>query len=142
MNQITIKKIDPSNILTILPLIKLLNENTADHILKERVQEMSTQNYECIGVYDREKLIGISGLWFQTRHYSGRSVEPDHVIIYEVYRSQGIGKLLFDWIDQYVISKGYEAIELNTYVQNTASHKFYYNEGYEILGFHFVKKLN
>ncbi len=136
-----IKIIKPENILSILPLVKLLNEETSETVLQERILEMTQQNYECVGVYDGEKLIGISGLWFQTRHYSGRSVEPDHVVIDPAYRSKGIGKLLFEWIDDYAKSKGCETVELNTYVQNTASHKFYYNEGYKILGFHFLKKL-
>ena len=45
------------------------------------------------------------------------------------------------WIENYVKGKGYEAIELNTYVQNYPSHKFYYNLGFEILGYHFLKKI-
>ena len=76
-----------------------------------------------------------------TRHYSGRSVEPDHVYIDEAYRGKGLGKQFFKWIYDYVLSKGYEAVELNTYVSNHPSHKFYYNEGYEIYGFHMLKIL-
>ncbi len=30
-------------------------------------------------------------------------------------------------------------MELNTYTGNRKSHKFYYNEGFEIYGFHFIK---
>ena len=102
---------------------------------------MITQNYECVGVYDDKKLIGIAGLWFTTRHYCGKSIEPDHVVIDESYRNKGIGKKLFTWIYKYAKSKGCEASELNTYVDNPQSHKFYYNEGYKILGFHFLKYL-
>lgn len=141
MNDISLKLIPPSEILSALPLLMLLNQDETKETLSERLLEMSTQNYECVGVYDCEKLVGISGLWFQTRHYSGRSIEPDHVIIHQAYRNKGLGKLLFDWIDNYAKNKRCCAVELNTYVRNTASHKFYYNEGYEILGFHFVKRL-
>ncbi len=141
MKNIKFKLIPPSEIDTALPLLMLLNKEESGQTLSKRLLEMSTQNYECVGVYDQDDLIGISGLWFQTRHYSGRSIEPDHVIIHDDYRNQGIGKLLFNWINEYAREKGCEAVELNTYVRNTASHKFYYNEGYEILGFHFVKRL-
>lgn len=133
----TIKKED---ILTVLPLLKKLNTTTPDAILKERLLEMTTYNtYECIGAFDNDKLIGISGLWYSLRHYSGKSVEPDHVIIDESYRGKNIGKQLFNWIYEYTKQKGYEVIELNTYTGNRKSHKFYYNEGFEIYGFHFVK---
>ena len=133
----TIKKED---ILTVLPLLRKLNTTTPDAILKKRLLEMNTYNtYECIGAFDNDKLIGISGLWYSLRHYSGKSVEPDHVIIDESYRGKNIGKQLFNWIYEYTKQKGYEVIELNTYTGNRKSHKFYYNEGFEIYGFHFVK---
>ncbi|WP_064965778.1 GNAT family N-acetyltransferase [Tenacibaculum ovolyticum] len=133
----TIKKED---ILTVLPLLRKLNTTTPDAILKERLLEMTTYNTdECIGAFDNDKLIGISGLWYSLRHYSGKSVEPDHVIIDESYRGKNIGKQLFNWIYEYTKQKGCEVIELNTYTGNRKSHKFYYNEGFEIYGFHFVK---
>jgi len=136
------KIIDKSDINSIIPLVqKLTNNKYSDEILKERFAEMVTQNYECAGVYDGEKLIGISGMWYCTRHYAGKSMEVDHVFIDDGYRSLGLGKQFFSWIYEYVKAKGYNSVELNTYVQNYPSHKFYYNEGFEILGYHFFKKL-
>ena len=102
---------------------------------------MFEQNYECWGIQLDEKLIGVFGLWFMTRHYAGRSCEPDHVYIEKDYRSKGIGKQLFQWIYTYAKKKGCETSELNTYVSNYPSHKFYYNEGYETWGYHMVKRL-
>ena len=141
MNNITIKIIRKEEILSILPLLKTLNTTTPETILIERILTMVNENYECVGLYDENLLIGICGLWYMTRHYIGKSVEPDHVIIDQEYQNKGLGKKLFEWIYNYAISKGCEASELNTYVQNRKSHKFYYNEGYEIYGFHFVKIL-
>lgn len=136
------KIIDKENINSIIPLIQKLTDNKfPDELLEERFSEMITQNYECAGVFDGEKLIGISGLWFCTRHYSGKSVEADHVYIDDGYRGKGLGKQFFDWIYKYAKQKGCESAELNTYVSNYPSHKFYYNEGFEIYGYHFFKKL-
>ena len=136
------KSINKKDILSILPLLQKINTTTPHDILKARVLEMiECSNYECVGTFDGNKLIGISGLWYSIRHYVGKSVEPDHVIIDETYRGKNIGKQFFSWIYEYTKSKGYEAIELNTYTGNRKSHKFYYNEGFEIYGFHFVKVL-
>lgn len=136
------KPIEKQEILQILPLLKIINTTTPHDLLQERVLEMvECPNYECVGAYDGEKLIGISGLWYSTRHYIGKSVEPDHVIIDETYRGQNIGKQFFTWIYEYTKAKGCEAAELNTYTGNRKSHKFYYNEGFEIYGFHFLKVL-
>lgn len=138
----TFEIIDKQEINSIIPLVqKLDNNSVSDEVLEQRFSEMITQNYECAGIFDGNKLIGVSGLWFCTRHYSGKSVEPDHVYIDDGYRGQGLGKHFFEWIYNYVKQKGYEAVELNTYVSNYPSHKFYYNEGFKILGYHFFKKL-
>ncbi len=138
----TFEIIKKEQINSIIPLVQKLNGNkVSDAILKQRFGEMITQNYECAGVFDGDKLIGISGLWFCTRHYAGKSVEADHVYIDDGYRGMGLGKQFFEWIYNYVKLKGCESVELNTYVSNYPSHKFYYNEGFEILGYHFFKKL-
>lgn len=132
--------IDKKDLLNTLPLIQKVNTTTPFDILKKRVLEMfEYPNYECVGVFDDQKLIGISGLWYSVRHYVGKSVEPDHVVIDEEYRGNNIGKQFFNWIYEHTKEKGCEAIELNTYTGNRKSHKFYYNEGFEIYGFHFVK---
>lgn len=136
------KILEKENILDVVPLVQKLNGNKdSDAILIDRFSEMITQNYECAVIYDDDKLIGVCGLWFCTRHYSGKSVEPDHVFIEDSYRGKGLGKQFFEWIYSYVKAKGFEAMELNTYVSNAASHKFYFNEGFKILGYHFFKKL-
>ena len=102
---------------------------------------MVTQNYECGGVFKDEILVGVAGMWFCTRHYSGRSVEIDHVFIEKSLRNQGIGSQLLTWIENYTASKGYETIELNTYIENEKSHDFYDRKNYKKLGYHFLKSL-
>lgn len=136
------KIIEKDKIYAVIPLIEKLNDyRISVDVLEARFKEMLNQNYECAGIFEDDVLIGICGLWFCTRHYSGKSVEVDHVYIDENYRGKGLGKAFFIWIYDYVKLKGYESVELNTYVSNHASHKFYYNENFKILGYHFLKKL-
>ena len=138
--EIKYRPIKKGEIQKIVPLLMQLNTTTPESILNERVIEMeSYQNYECIGAFDNDKLIGICGLWYSTRHYVGKSVEPDHVVIDDTYRNRNIGTLFFNWIYEYTQLKGCEAVELNTYTGNRKSHKFYSKEDFEIYGFHFVK---
>ncbi len=136
------KIINKKEINLIIPLIQELTDNKfPDSVLENRFAEMITQNYECAVVYDEDELVGVCGLWYCTRHYSGKSVELDHVFIDDKYRNKGLGKQFMDWVDIHVKEKGCESVELNTYVQNYPSHKFYYNQGFEILGYHFFKKV-
>ena len=58
----TFKIIEKSNINSVIPLMqKLTQHKYPDEVLKERFAEMVNQNYECAGVYDGDKIIGISG---------------------------------------------------------------------------------
>lgn len=141
-SKITIKIIPSSEIFSIIPLLrKLGNDTVSEALIKERLQEMMQQNYECLGIFDAEKLIGACGLWFQTRHYAGKSMEMDHVIIDDTYRSQGIGKMLIDFVSDYAKKKSCNWVELNSYVHNFPSHKFFYSQGFVAKGYHFVKEL-
>ena len=140
--KLTFGIIPPTEILKIIPLLQKMEENPVpEPILKERVVAMAQENYECVGIYDSEKLMGICGLWFQTRHYAGKNMELDHVFIDDDYQSKGIGKQLMDFVTEYAKEKQCSWVELNTYVHNFPSHKFYYNQGFVAKGYHFVKEL-
>ena len=67
---------------------------------------MFSQQYECVGIFDQDRLIGVAGLWYQMRHYSGRSCEVDHVYIDERFRSEGIGKNYSHLLKRMSLQKG------------------------------------
>ncbi len=79
--QVKIDFIQKSEILSIIPLLTIISQNDTKEVLEERVLEMCEQNYKCLGIYKSHELIGICGLWFMTRHYGGRSIELDHVVL-------------------------------------------------------------
>ncbi|WP_405382154.1 GNAT family N-acetyltransferase [Maribacter sp. LLG6340-A2] len=136
----TIDFIKNENLGGIIPFLELLNPKIGKVTLKERLNEMIAQNYQCIGVYDGGKLIGISGIWVLTKYYIGKHVEPDNVCILPEYQGKGIGRQLSDWIFDYAKSIGCEAAELNCYLGNVAGHKFWEQQGYEKVAYHFQKK--
>jgi diamine N-acetyltransferase len=140
--EVAFNKILKEDFRKVLPYLKkLYKEPPPEELLKTRLLEMFDQNYECFGIYKGEELIGVFGLWFMTRHYAGRSCEVDHIFIEERLQNKGIGRALFKFIHKYAGFKNCETIELNSYVENFRSHKFYMNLGYVIRGYHFLKKL-
>ncbi len=66
----------------------------------------------------------------------------DHVFIDDAYRNKGLGTQFINWIETYVKTKGYQAIELNAYIDNVPSQKFYERDGFQKLGYHFVKLIS
>ena len=136
-----VKLIKSEKIKSIIPLLKKLNPNIDNNVLEARLDDMLNNNYECVGVYDKEKLVGISGLWILTKYYVGKHIELDNVFILPEYQRKGIGKLLVNWIFDYGKSKGCIASELNCYVNNTKGHEFWNAMGYEKKAYHFARKL-
>ncbi len=125
---------------SIIPLLKLLNGTIPEATLKQRLDEMVTQGYKCIGIFDGETLIGVCGIWILTKYYVGRHIEPDNVIITPEYRGKNIGHELMIWIEEYAKANGCVAGELNCYVGNQRAHRFWEKEGYEVIALHFQKK--
>ncbi|NQW36061.1 MAG: GNAT family N-acetyltransferase [Flavobacteriales bacterium] len=136
-----IKFIEKENLSIILPFLGLLNENTDKEILELRLEEMKNNSYYCVGVFDNEKLIGICGFWLLVKYYVGKHIEPDNVVILPEYRNQNIGNKMMEFVYEYAKNNGCIASELNCYVANNSGIKFWLNQGYKILGFHFQKKL-
>lgn len=140
--ELSINKILKEDMDLVISLIMELSEyQTEESLLRSRMGEMFEQNYECFAIYLNEEVIGTFGLWFMTRHYAGKSCEIDHVFVKPKYQNRGFGKEIFEYIFNYSKRKGCETSELNSYVQNFKSHKFYMNLDYVIKGYHFLKKL-
>lgn len=136
-----VKLIPDKDIEVILPFLKLLDANIADNVLEQRLQDMKQSNYLCAGVYDGDKLIGISGLWILNKYYVGKHIEPDNVIIHPDYRNKGAGDILMNWIHDFAREQGCNASELNCYISNQKAVAFWYRQGYRMLGFHMRKDL-
>ncbi len=144
MNNLHFKLINPlEHEETVLNLLKLLNPKMDKNSLKDTLTTMTEMpNYKCFALFLKDKLIGISGGWTTVRIYCGKQLELDNVIIDSQIQSKGFGKYFINAIKQWSISNNYKSLGLNTYVENSRSHKFYFNEGFKILGFHFEHKLN
>lgn len=124
----------------IIPLLRLLNGKIPVETLEERIKDMLQQQYKCVGVYEDDKLVGISGLWVLNKYYVGKHIEPDNVFIHPDYQGKGIGALLITWIEEYAKSIGCRAAELNCYVNNEGGVRFWLNAGFKLIGLHFQKK--
>lgn len=140
-NEITIRLLAPSEMSRILPLVEQLNPSIPPPVLAERLTAMLQQGYQCAAALVDDQCIGIAGLWLGTRFYCGRYIDIDNVIVDEQYRKRGIGQQLMDWVHRYAADNGCHVAVLDAYVTNARAHKFYFRNGYHIIGFHFTKPL-
>ena len=124
----------------VVELLLQLNPEMEENSIATLITEMNElPNYICFALFEEDELIGISSGWTTVRIYCGKQIELDNVIIDSNCQSKGYGKYFMEEITKWSLDYDYKSIGLNTYVQNSRSHKFYFNEGFKILGFHFEK---
>lgn len=139
---VQLKQLTKEDLNAILPLASLLNPSIKPHLLKNRQLEMFQHaHYKCFGLYLSQELIAISSTWSTTRFYSGKQLELDNVVVAPAHRSKGIGNCFMEMIENWAKENNYETIELNSYIENIASHRFYERLSYVKLGHHFQKKI-
>ena len=139
---ITFQILTPKDIKRIVPLIQELNPELDKQTIESNQKEMfGIANYRCFGLFKSDHLIGVSSGWITVRHYCGKQMEIDNVIVTSGHQSKGYGKQFIEFIEQWSRDQECRTIELNTYVTNARSHKFYFDLGFKILGFHFYKSL-
>lgn len=142
MTNISFEELDITYLQDIIPLIQVLNPNKSADEISQNMQEMFTfSNYKCFGLFDGEKLVGLTSAWITVRFYSGKQLEMDNFVVDSGRQSSGYGKMIVDFVEEWAKNNDCKTIELNTYVANSRSHKFYFFRGFSILGFHFQKKL-
>ncbi len=106
------------------------------------LKEMIPHNYKQVAVFDGAICVGISGFWSGVKLWSGKYIEIDNFIVHPEHRSKGIGKMMTDYINDKATEAGCTMIVLDAFTGNFTAHRFYYNQGYNPRGFHFIKMLN
>ncbi len=136
-----------------LSIIQQLQPSLTLEAYKQMLPEMIPNGYSQVIILDdnppsskkdfggQSKCIGISGIWINTKLYSGKYLEMDNVVIDKDYRSKGIGKLLCDWCINKAKETNCKNIMLDAYLENEKAHAFYEREGFTKRGYHFIKNI-
>ena len=103
---------------------------------------MLPHNYSQLAVYDNEQCIAICGVWIGNKLWVGKYLELDNIVVCASHRSQGVGDLIFQILEQKAKEENCNMLALDSYTRNFKAHKFFYNQGYSPKGFHFIKLLN
>jgi GNAT superfamily N-acetyltransferase len=141
MTTISFQLLDQSRSQDISELLHELAPQFSIELLNDRLDEMFSRHYQCVGIYSNQDLVGVCGLWILIKYYTGRHLEPDNVYIKPEFRNQGIGQKLNDWLVLFAKQNDCKAIELNCYNSNLKGHAFWHANGFEAIGLHFSKNV-
>ena len=125
-----------------LPIIKQLYPYYTIEKYKSLLEQMVPNNYKQLIVVPENQTVGLAGFWIGTKLWSGKYLELDNVVVHQDFRSQKIGSIMTNYLNQKAIAENCNMIVLDAFTTNFGAHKFYMNHGYVPKGFHFVKFLN
>jgi ribosomal protein S18 acetylase RimI-like enzyme len=124
------------------PLIQQLYPDYTIEKYEDLLAAMLPNNYKQIIVVENGITVGLAGFWIGTKLWSGKYLEMDNVVVHEDFRSNGIGSIMTNYLNQKAIDEDCKMIVLDAFSTNFGAHKFYMNHGFVPKGFHFIKFLN
>jgi GNAT superfamily N-acetyltransferase len=126
--------------LAIFPLYHQLNPRITEPVFINRMIAMENEKqYRLLAMLYEGKVVGISGYWISHKLYCGKYLEPDNVVIDNLFRSRGLGEMLQLQLEKIALENGCMAMMLDAYMANERGHQFYEMHGYVKKGYHFVK---
>jgi GNAT superfamily N-acetyltransferase len=131
----------PAEWKAIFTLVKQQNKDMTRKEFETLLAEMRKQGYRCVGAYAQGALVGIMGFWIGYRFWCHKYIDIDNVVVEKSLRSRGIGRKMLAWVEKEAKRQNCAMAVLDSYTTGHNAHRFYFREGYCILGYHFTKHL-
>lgn len=105
-------------------LQSLRAELDRDGFLESR-EKLTSNGYELFGLRSEGKIVCVAGLMFTPHVLRGRDCRVFDLVTLEAERSNGFGKELVRFIEQYAKDQGCTRVDLHTQLDRTDSRRFY-----------------
>jgi GNAT superfamily N-acetyltransferase len=105
------------------------------------VRELMGGGYELAYVESDKQVVAAAGFRVAQNLFFGKHLYVDDLVTDEHVRSGGFGRILMDWLTDYAKQNGCEHIHLDSGVQRHKAHRFYLNQGMDIVCYHFDKAI-
>ena len=125
-----------------IEMIHFLYPNMTVETYESYLSTMLPNGYKQVAIFENKQCVGLSGFWYNTKLWTGPYLEIDNFIVHPDHRKKGIGKIITDFIDAKAKELLCSCVVLDAFTGNFPAHRFYYNQGYEPRGFHFIKTID
>jgi GNAT superfamily N-acetyltransferase len=125
-----------------IEMIHFLYPNMTVETYESYLSTMLPNGYKQVAIFENKQCVGLSGFWYNTKLWTGPYLEIDNFIVHPDHRKKGVGKIIADFIDAKAKELLCSCVVLDAFTGNFPAHRFYYNQGYEPRGFHFIKTID
>jgi GNAT superfamily N-acetyltransferase len=124
------------------PLMFQLRPHLTQQIFDEKVESQRQAGYRLVFIEDAGAVKAVAGFRILEMLAYGRFLYIDDLVTDETERSKGYGGGLFDWLVDYAKSQNCAELQLDSGVQRTLAHRFYFHKRMQISDFHFAIELD
>jgi GNAT superfamily N-acetyltransferase len=102
-----------------------------------QVARQRKHGYQLACSKDRTGVLAVAGFRVAEKLAWGKHIYIDDLVARSNVRSQGVGRILFDWVVERAREWDCKAVHLDSGLQNFAAHRFYLRQGLAITSHHF-----
>jgi ribosomal protein S18 acetylase RimI-like enzyme len=129
------------DILKCWPAIKVLRPHLVIDGFTDMVSKMQKDGYFLAFIEIGGLAVSVIGYRFLTMLYNGKQIYIDDLVTLEDYRGRGFARMLIDYVTELGKEKGIDCVTLDSGPSRHAAHRLYLNLGFNIVSYHFEKKL-
>lgn len=124
------------------PVMRELRTHLDEGTFIEVVQRMRLDGYRLFALRDVGEIVALAGIAVTTNLYDLRHVWVYDLVTRADRRSEGHGKALLEWVEEFARSEGCARVSLSSGVRRIDAHRFYERKmGYERVSHVFHKAL-
>ena len=121
----------------VYPTMRELRTHLDEEEFNRRYEINHPEGYHVVGAFDSDECRACAGYRLMNNLTSGYHMYVDDLVTAERWRSHGYGRLLNEYLIGLARERG--CVQLDSWTQRREAHRFYFREGYTIVGFHFIR---
>ena len=124
------------------PVMSQLRHHLEEEDYLATVRRMETSDgYRLAAVFEGDRIHCVAGYRISEFLSYGKVLYVDDLVTDETVRSRDFGKQILAWLEEEARTNRCRQLQLDSGVQRSGAHRFYFREGMKIINYHFVKDL-
>jgi len=101
------------------------------------IRVMEKEGYQLAFITKNGEVVCVAGFRVCTNLFKGKNLYVDDLVTAETHRSCGHGETMISWLKEIAYKEKCNYFSLDSGVQRNKAHKFYFEQGLSIVGYHF-----
>lgn len=124
------------------PVMVQLRPHLVPETFVDRIQRQMQQGYQLAFIAVAGQAVALAGFRISENLAWGKFLYVDDLVTDAEARSQGYGEQLLQWLIQYARSQNCNQLHLDSGVQRSEAHRFYFRQRLSITSYHFALPLH